>query len=184
MGLGHPREPRNAALNCSSRNKQLGPMPPQRLSPNTANNRYSRHLPPRTCALRTRYGTGYVLAGTRHSQVHMLQGQTLPRNPSATPILSHRPIAPHSSKTRNTPSNAQQTPPTHGATHRPTRGYHPPFIPRGWPTLTPTRGITGTPSSRALELPTLRRPPRPPRTSLARDPTDSRLAMAEPQPSG
>jgi hypothetical protein len=37
----------------------------------------------------------------------------------------------------------------------PTRGSHPPLIPRGWPTLTLTQGITGTTSSRALDEITL-----------------------------
>ena len=51
-----------------------------------------RYLPPRTGALRTWYGTSHVLAWTRHPQVPA-RGQTLPRDPSATPILSPRPIA-------------------------------------------------------------------------------------------
>ncbi len=81
-----------AANNCSYRNKHLGYTPPLRLMPTLVNCWYNRHLPPHTCALRTRYDTGnvqYVVrAETRHPHVHnFIQGQTLPGDPSAIPTL-------------------------------------------------------------------------------------------------
>jgi len=84
------------AMNCNCRNTHFGHAPPHRLMPTTVNCRYGRfrYLPPRTCALRTRYGTGNVPAKTRHPQVHSLQGQTLPRGPSA--IYSNPFQAPYS----------------------------------------------------------------------------------------
>ena len=140
-------------MNYSCRNKQLGPAPPLRLMPTTINcrYRYSRHLPPRTGALRTRYDTGNVPAETWHPSIHSLQGQTLPRDPSVIPTLSQRPIAPHIYETSTTPSNGQHIAHPHTRRHiDPIRGSQPPLIPRGWPTLTPTKGIIGSTSSRTL----------------------------------
>jgi len=129
------------AMNCSCRNKHFGPAPPNRLLPTTfINCRYSRYLPPRTCALRTRYDTGNVPAETRHPQVHSLQGQTLPRDPSVIPTLSQRPIAPHNYKTPTTTSKAQHSPPKYRATHRPHPGLSPPAHPTRMADLDPHRG--------------------------------------------
>jgi hypothetical protein len=59
-----------------------------RFMPTTVNCPYNRHLPSHTGALHTRYDTGNVLTETRHPQVHSLQGQTLPRDPSANNSFS------------------------------------------------------------------------------------------------
>jgi len=123
------------AVNYSCRNKHLGPTPPLRLMPTTFNCRYSQHLIPHNVrgTVPGRYWQG---PGTPKYIVYM-------GKPSPGTLALFQPFinAPQSHTTTTRPLPLVMDNIVHPHTRRPidpTRVSHPPLIPRGWPTLTPT----------------------------------------------